>query len=117
MCKTKTMARPLKEIDEGLVENLARIHCTHEEIAAVVGCSTDTLVRRFADLIEQGRQQGKTSLRRKQFEVAMGGDRAMLIWLGKQFLGQTERQEITGADGAPLTTFLALASEAVATED
>jgi len=111
------MARPLKEIDEGLVENLARIHCTHEEIAAVVGCSTDTLVRRFADLIEQGRQQGKTSLRRKQFEVAMSGDRAMLIWLGKQFLGQTERQEITGADGAPLTTFLALASEAVASED
>jgi AraC-like DNA-binding protein len=111
------MARPLKEVDEDLIEALARIHCTQEEIAAVVGCSVDTLARRFAEKIEQGKQQGKTSLRRKQFEVAMTGDRAMLIWLGKQFLGQSERQEITGADGAPLTTFLALAAEAVATED
>lgn len=111
------MARPPLEIDEKLVEGLARIHCTYEEIASVVGCSTDTLARRFADLIEQGRQQGKTSLRRKQYEVAMSGDRAMLIWLGKQLLGQSERQEITGANGSPLTTFLALAKEAVEASD
>lgn len=111
------MARPKLEIDEKLVEALARISCTYEEIASVVGCSVDTLERRFADQIEQGRQQGKTSLRRKQFEVALAGDRGMLIWLGKQVLKQTEKQEITGSDGAPLTTFLALAKEAVATED
>ena len=26
----------------------------------------------------------------------------MLIWLGKQMLGQRDKQEITGADGGPI---------------
>ena len=30
------------------------------------------------------------SLRRKQMEVAMAGTPSMLIWLGKQWLGQSE---------------------------
>ena len=36
--------RPKKEIDMDLVEKLANIQCTQEEIACVVGCSVDTLV-------------------------------------------------------------------------
>jgi hypothetical protein len=34
-----------------------------------------------------------SSLRRKQLQVAMSGSVPMLIWLGKQLLGQTDRQE------------------------
>lgn len=33
-----------KEIDMKLVENLANIQCTQEEIACVLECSVDTLV-------------------------------------------------------------------------
>ena len=33
-------------------------------------------------------------LRKKQFEVAMSGDVRMLIWLGKQYLGQKETPDI-----------------------
>ena len=36
----------------------------------------------------------KTSLRRAQFELAMKGNPTMLIWLGKQYLGQNERTEV-----------------------
>jgi hypothetical protein len=28
----------------------------------------------------------------------------MLIWLGKQMLGQRDRSEVTGADGNPIVT-------------
>lgn len=87
------MARPQKNIDPAILEKLAAILCTMEEMASVVGCSVDTLERRFADVIEKGRAQGNTSLRRKQFELAMNGHATMLIWLGKQRLGQREKIE------------------------
>ena len=37
------------------------------------------------------------SIRRKQYELAMAGDKTMLIWLGKQLLGQS--QNGTEAEG------------------
>lgn len=63
------------------------------EIGSIVECSVDTLERNFADVIKKGRERGKSSLRRKQFEMAMNGNVTMLIWLGKQHLGQTEKVE------------------------
>ena len=89
------MSRPELEIDSKLVEDLAAIFCTMKEIAAIVGCSVDTLERRFADNIDKGRQRGKTTLRRKQFESAISGNVVMLIWLGKQILDQQERTHIS----------------------
>lgn len=88
------MARPKKQIDPEQVENLAAIHCTNEEIAAALGCSADTLTRRFADRIKKGKARGRASLRRKQWELAQKGNATMLIWLGKQLLGQSDRVAI-----------------------
>ena len=79
-----------------LVRTLARIQCTDEEIAAGLGYSQDTLARgrkREPDLdaaILEGRANGRMSLRRAQYRKAMEGNPAMLIWLGKQVLGQRE---------------------------
>jgi hypothetical protein len=87
------MARPKKEIDEKQVIELAKINCTMGEMAAVLGCSVDTLERRFAEVIKEGREQGKMSLKRKQYEVAMSGNVSMLIWLGKNTLGQRDTPE------------------------
>lgn len=87
----KTGRKPL-EIDEKLVTSLAQIHCTMKEIASVAGCSVDTLERRFADTIEKGREGGKSSIRRLQWQAAEKGNIMMLIWLGKQILGQKDRQ-------------------------
>ncbi len=84
------MGRPPLEIDESVVEKLASIHCTMEEIASVVGCSVDTLERRFAEVIKVAKDKGKSSLRRYQWEGAQKGNPAMLIWLGKQLLGQKD---------------------------
>ena len=87
------MSRPLIELDEEKIRDLASIQCTMKEIAAVMRCSVDTLERRFADIIKTGQDEGKSSLRRAQYKVAMGGNAAMLIWLGKQLLGQKEHPE------------------------
>jgi AraC-like DNA-binding protein len=80
------------------LDQLARIHCTYEEIAAVLGCSTDTLARRFAERIEKGREEGKMSLRRVQFRAALLGSTTMMIWLGKQHLGQADQSKVQVGD-------------------
>jgi len=87
------MARPKKAIDEKKVLAEARRFSTYEEIAEAVGCSVDTLSRRFADVIEKGHTHARRSLRGKQFDLAMNGHTGMLVWLGKQYLGQTDRAD------------------------
>jgi len=87
------VARPKKPIDENLVEKLARVGCSNESIAIQVGCSVDTLTRRYAELLQKSREGLKTQLRIWQLEAAKKGNTAMLIWLGKQMLGQTEKVE------------------------
>lgn len=89
------MARPRKQIDPDQVRELAAIQCSHAEMAAVLKCSPDTLQRRFAAVINEGRQAAFASLKRKQFEMAMGGNITMLIWLGKQYLGQRDKSELS----------------------
>lgn len=91
----KQIGRPKKEVDEDMVFNLASIMCTHGEMALVLGVSPDTLQRRYADAIERGYATAKVSLRRMQLKSATSGNVAMQIWLGKQYLGQSEKvQEI-----------------------
>ena len=95
--------RPNIQIDLKQVERLAELFCTDEELAHGLGISVDTLARRksspkFAELLAKGKAKGKTSLRRKQYHVALGGNVTMLIWLGKQHLGQVDRQEVTGTN-------------------
>ena len=95
------MARPLKIIDWNLVEKLCALQCTGEEIASALDIDYDTLQRAikrefdssFADYFKKHSSKGKMSLRRKQYEVAQSGSVPMLIWLGKQYLGQSDKVE------------------------
>ena len=97
--------RPKFEIDYKDVEKLAAIQCTQEEIASYLGCSVDTLQRdeKFCGLYKTGMDKGRMSLRRKQWDALAKGNNTMLIWLGKQYLRQADKQhqEVTGPDGGP----------------
>lgn len=88
------MGRPKKDIDPEQVRKLAAIDCSYAEMAAVLGCDPKTLTNRFSQAIQKGRQEGCASLKRKQFELAMAGHPTMLIWLGKQRLGQRDHQSV-----------------------
>jgi hypothetical protein len=91
--------RPKIEIDFAEVDKLCQIQCTGEEIASFFEISYDTLERRckeqfkvsFAEYIKEKSAKGKSSLRRLQWKAAMNGNVTMLIWLGKQYLGQTDK--------------------------
>ncbi len=93
--------RPKKPVDWDIISKLCGLHCNQEEIAAFTGVSLDTIERackrenkiNFAEYYRQKKDLGRVSLRRKQWEVAMSGDKTLLIWLGKQMLGQSEKTE------------------------
>ncbi len=76
----------------------AGIGCTGDEIATVVGCCRDTLYARFSDTLKKGQDQAKASLRRMQWKAASAGNVTMLIWLGKNLLGQSSNHEIKGSE-------------------
>jgi len=89
------MARPLKKVDNEAIKKLAQLHCTYDEIAEFCDVSTKTLQRNYVHLIKKGREMGRISLRRAQFEKALGGNVVMQIWLGKQHLDQRDKIEQT----------------------
>ena len=95
------------EIDLDLVERLGQIHCTDAEIAAICKVSVETFQRRkrepeFSELLASARATGKASLRRIQWRLAENGNAAVVIWLGKQILGQRDRWDDLGEDKHPL---------------
>jgi len=93
------------KLDMDVVTRAASIGCTITEIAALVGMSTSGLHARLerdeplATAIEEARGKGCATLRRYQWQQAAQGNTSMLIWLGKNYLGQTDRQEIAGTTG------------------
>ena len=94
--------RPKKIIPRDQFEKLCALQCSEDEIASFFSCSVDTIERwckkeykaNFAEVFREKRQVGKISLRRNQWKMAEK-NASMAIWLGKQYLGQREQQEIT----------------------
>ena len=102
------MGRPTKQIDGEKVKQLAQLGLSNAEISAVLDVSADTIERRFRKTLDWGRNRRNASLRRKQYEIAMSGNPTMLIWLGKQFLGQSDKSELTGPEGTALLPTITL---------
>lgn len=94
------MGRPKKDIDPDKFEKLCSIMCTEEEIAGFFDCSIDTINNfcknqygmTFSDAFKKYSAKGKMSLRRIQFKLAET-NASMAIFLGKNYLGQTDKAE------------------------
>lgn len=98
------MARPRAEINQEEFEKLCGLQCTKEEICDWFGITDKTLdawckrtyEQSFSVIFEKKRVRGKISLRRAQFKLAEKSA-AMAIFLGKNYLGQTDKQEIVSS--------------------
>lgn len=72
------------------VELMAKIGSTDREIAEHFGINDQTLRRVFVDFLAKGRSELKQRLRQAQLRVAFEGNPTMLIFLGKNILGQAD---------------------------
>lgn len=93
--------RPKIDIDWNELDKLCQMQCTLVEIASWFKVSEDTIERRckethgitFQEYFNQKRSGGLVALRRTQFQLAMKNP-AMAIFLGKNYLGQSDKQDI-----------------------
>lgn len=95
------VGHPKAKIDQEVFEGLCEIQCTREEIMHVLRVTDkplnkwcrETYGKTFKEVFPMFQDYGKVSLRRAQYKMAMEKPN-MAIWLGKQWLGQTDQQRI-----------------------
>ena len=90
--KRQGAGRPRIIVDLEILKNLASIGCPTYEIASVMNVSARTLKRNFAEIIDQYKERGKASLRKKMFDKAVKKDNTMMqIFLSKNYLGMSDK--------------------------
>jgi hypothetical protein len=72
------------------VQKLAALGSSDKEIANWFNVPVSTLRDNFRVELGKGREQLNQSLRKAQIKLAMSGNATMLIWLGKNILGQSD---------------------------
>lgn len=110
----KKMGRPRIEIDFELLADLCALYCTRDEICSFLKVDDETLSTRikergyesFSTYYKKHLGGGKISLRRLQWKAANEGSIPMLIWLGKQVLGQKDKIEQDIKEVAALPQFV-----------
>ena len=101
--KPAPMGRSIKHIDWDLVDDLLKAGCPGTEIAPHFDMIADTLYDRvklekgvtFTEYSLSKRSHGDGLIRQTQYKKALKEDNTMLIWLGKQRLGQKETHDIS----------------------
>jgi hypothetical protein len=90
------MGRPKKEFDLEQVRLMGQFKATYATIADWFRCSTKTVERAMKDESEfclsykKGFADTKLKLSEAQIKYALNGSAPLLIWLGKQYLGQKD---------------------------
>ena len=88
------------------VEALSGYGLPIEQIAVLVrdGIDTDTLRKHFATELVSGKAKANGQVGKTLFQKVMAGDTTAAIWWSKTQMrwAETQKHELTGADGAPL---------------
>lgn len=98
---------PEIEIDSGEVYKLAAVGCTVVEIAKIIGCSTDTIHRRFQKVIDEARNLTLSKIRAVLLEEALQNRNPMILkHVADRYLGSVDSPmvEIKADQAAPKLT-------------
>jgi hypothetical protein len=101
----------LKDINPEDVRKLSEKFWTKTEIAAFLNISTKTIDNRFSEIFLKGRDNGKAKLRDIQLRSAMSGNVTMQIWLGKQYLDQTDKTQVSNLSETELERLREIATQ------
>jgi len=75
------------------LSKLAKLGCTNKEMGDFFGCSADLLEKSYSEFLTKGRSEQKMRLRQLQWKACESGNVTMLIFLGKNMLGQQDKIE------------------------
>jgi hypothetical protein len=77
------------------MNTLALNGCQNNTIASIMDIPLQTLVDNFRGVLTKKRAERKNTLRKHQMKAAKNGNPALLIFLGKNELGQKDKREDT----------------------
>jgi len=99
--KYEKISQEFIDIHRDQVHKMAQLGCTDKEQATILGISEENLRNNFRTELSEGRSDLRRSLRRAQLESAIKDkNTTMLIWLGKNYLGQKEpKQDVAHSGG------------------
>lgn len=88
------------------VEALSGYGLPIEQIAILIrdGIDADTLRKHFSTELQSGKAKANAQVGKTLFQKVMAGDTTAAIWWSKTQMrwSETQKHEVTGADGAPL---------------
>lgn len=98
----KKSGRPQVDIDWNVMDSILQFGARLIDCSEMLKVSEDTIQNKikekfgitFSEYREKKMSTMRVKLLQKQFEGAMKGNTALLIFLGKQYLGQSDKQEI-----------------------
>lgn len=87
------IGRPKLEVCKEDIKKLAQVGLTDQEICYLLDIS-HSILNRFRPILQLGRAELCKSIKRTQLEIALQErDSKMLIWVGKQYANQHEKQQ------------------------
>ncbi len=96
---TKKLGAPEKEFNWKLLDSVLQFGARLIDCSDMLELSDDTIQRRikkehdctFSEYRNRKMSKMRMKLLQKQYDVAMKGNVSMLIWLGKNHLGQSDK--------------------------
>ena len=82
------------DIDPDKVKMLASFGCSFIEIGKYFAVDEGVIRKKYRTEYEQGKQEMKLTLRQLQWKHAQNGNTALLIFLGKNYLNQTDKSQV-----------------------
>ena len=92
--KRKSVRKRKSRVDREKVEMLSSFGCTIMEIAKFFLVDESLIRRDYKDELRRGKEQMKLRLRQLQWKYAEQGNTSLLIFLGKNYLNQTDKQQV-----------------------
>ena len=92
--KRKSARSPKRKsrVDREKVEMLSSFGCTIMEIAKFFIVDESVIRKDYVEEVRRGKEQMKLRLRQLQWKFAEQGNTSLLIFLGKNYLNQTDKQ-------------------------
>ena len=95
------MGRPKKDFDWKMLDAILQYNASKKDCSDLLEVSEDTIERRikteysctFTEYRDRKMSKTRLKLSQKQVEVALAGNVTMLIFLGKNMLGQSDKVE------------------------
>lgn len=91
--KKRGITSPIRTDERGIMR-MGEVGLSMRAIAYIVGCDESTIRKKYSEKIEKGKAKTGFHIAEKMIDLALEGDRTMLIWVSKNLLGWADTPQM-----------------------